>query len=167
MSRSPIVVSVLALSMGCSAELPWDAAGAASAKGSAALSWMGVYGDYERHEGGNPGTFTVLMNQDYVGLHAELGYRIEGEDWVVEDMSWVEQVDGNSLWQLEPTDAFPAGSTVSYYFRGHDDWGREIWDSNGGANYQLEVPSGYAEHWIEPLDLGLWPDEDYETAVWA
>src|SRR5207247_1067680 len=34
-------------------------------------TWMGVYGSFVRHtDGTNPGTFTVLMNQDYFGLHA-------------------------------------------------------------------------------------------------
>ncbi|HPV47552.1 MAG TPA: hypothetical protein PLD40_08205, partial [Kiritimatiellia bacterium] len=36
-------------------------------------SWMGVYGSYTTHNGSNPGVYTILMNQDYWGLHAEVG----------------------------------------------------------------------------------------------
>ena len=39
-------------------------------------SWMGVYGSYTTHNGSNPGVYTILMNQDYYGLHAEVGIGI-------------------------------------------------------------------------------------------
>lgn len=165
MKALPLIA--LSLLVGCSGGFPWSDLGSAGApKGSSGLSWMGVYRDYDRHSGGNPGSFTVLMNQDYSGLHADLVYRVDGGSWEREAMAWAGQMDGNSLWQLEPADAFEAGSTVDYFFHGYDDWGAQVWDSADGANYELLIASGYAEEWIEPIDHGLWPDPDYD-AVWG
>jgi len=112
----------------------------ADAKGGGP-SWMGVYGDYLRHDGGNPGTFTVLLNQDYMGLHADVVYKIDDGEWQRESMGWSGHVGGNSLWRFEPIDAFDAGSTVTWFFHGYDDWGAEIWDSADGANYSMVVAS--------------------------
>ena len=39
-------------------------------------NWMGVYGSFSTHNGSNPGVYTILMNQDYYGLHAEVGIGI-------------------------------------------------------------------------------------------
>ncbi len=128
-----------ALAVGCSPfDALYDDMGRASAK-SGGPSWMGVYGDYSRHTGGNPGTFTVLMNRDYYGLQAELGYRVDDGAWETLPMEWTAHVDGNSLWQVVPEDAFDAGAEVSYFFHGYDHLGNEIWDSNGGANYGFTV----------------------------
>ncbi len=162
---SKLSLLALALLAACSAADPSGSRAAPSAKGGSALDWMGVYGEHERHSGGNPGTFTVLMSQDYVGLHAELGLQVDGGEWELLPMSWMGNVDGNSLWQVEPVDAFPGGSELSYFFHGYDDWGREIWDSAGGANYSFTVPSGYAEDYLEPIDRGFWADEDCEGTV--
>jgi hypothetical protein len=127
----PLIASCALL--GCDASADW-VMGADKAHGSS-LSWMGVYGEYQRHSGGNPGTFSVMMNQDYAGLHAELGYRVDGGAWQTVEMDYADHIDGNSLWQLVPDDAFEPGAEVDYYFHGWDDWGAEIWDSDHGANY--------------------------------
>lgn len=100
-------------------------------------SWMGVYGDFGRHDGLNPGTFTVLMNQDYAGLHAEVGLQVDSGGWTTLPLSYVGNADGNSIWQSGPGAALPGGSTVTYYFHGWDDWGGNIWDSNDGANFSF------------------------------
>ncbi len=103
-------------------------------------SWMGVYGDVQRQAGGNPGTFTILMNQDYWGLHAAVGFQINGGAWTEVQMSYAGNSSGNSKWTYTPANGFPAGATVKFYFHGWDEWGGNIWDSNGGQNYSLTVP---------------------------
>ncbi|MBU0677291.1 MAG: hypothetical protein KJ626_04170 [Verrucomicrobia bacterium] len=109
---------------------------------SAFPSWMGVYGDFVRHDEGNPGTFQIMMNQSYFGLHAGVGIRVDDGEWSFQQMQFIGDVDGNSVWQYSPSEAFAAGSTVSYYFHGWDDWGGVIWDSNDGANYEVTISGG-------------------------
>ncbi len=110
----------------------------------AAPTWIGVYGSFERHDGGNPGTHTILMNQDYYGLHAEIGIQVNGGAWNTYQMSYAGNNSGNSTWTYTPANSYPPGSTVKYYFRGYDDWGWNIYDNNGGADYSFTaslVPS--------------------------
>jgi len=164
-TRRFIIAATLCLLAGCSAPDQDGPQTAPRSKQNGSPSWMGVYGDYQRHSGDNPGVFSVLMNQDYFGLHADLGYQVDGGQWQLQEMDWAGHVDGNSLWQHEPAEAFPAGATVSYYFHGYDDQGAQVWDSANGANHSFTVPSGWAEDWIEPLDRGFWADEDYEGTV--
>jgi len=111
-------------------------------------SWMGVYGSYQRHDGGNPGTFTVLMNQDYYGLHAEVAVQVNGGGWTTYEMNYAGNVDGNSLWQFTPSWTFPATQIVDFYFHGWDDWGGNIWDNNGGANYWFTAGHNGIVQWI-------------------
>ncbi len=164
--RWTVTVALLAIT-GCSSFALDGGGSQPGTKGGSSLSWMGIYGDTERHDGANPGTFSVMMNQDYYGLQADLVIRVDGGDWERHDMDWAGHVDGNSLWQLEPADAFEPGASVEYFFHGYDSWGAQIWDSAGGANYGWDVPTGYAEHAMEPIDVGFWPDADYETCVWG
>jgi 1,4-alpha-glucan branching enzyme len=103
-------------------------------------SWMGVYGAYERHDGDNPGTFTILMNQDYWGLHAEVGIRVDSGAWNAYPMTYAGNVSGNSMWTYTPAAAFPGGSTITFYFHGYDNWGGHIYDNNGGSNHAWTVP---------------------------
>lgn len=105
-------------------------------------TWMGVYGSFERHSGGNPGVFTILMNQDYYGLHAEVGVQVDSGAWTTYAMTYVQNVDGNSVWNYTPAAAYPAGATVAYYFHGWDDYaGGDIYDSNAGLNYTFVAES--------------------------
>ncbi|HMP90299.1 MAG TPA: hypothetical protein PJ991_08850 [Kiritimatiellia bacterium] len=104
-------------------------------------TWMGVYGDFKRHNGENPGTFTILMNRDYFGLNAEVGIRVNDGAWYTVPMAYAGHVSGNSRWTVTPPQPFPAGAKVSYYFHGWDNSGKHIWDSAGGANYSFDVPS--------------------------
>lgn len=107
--------------------------------------WIGVYGSDVRHaDTSNPGTFTVLMNQDYVGLHAEVGIQVDNGAWQVVPMTYAGNQDGNSKWTHTPAAAYPAGATVRYYFHGFDDWAGNLWDSNFGANYSFVVPGSVA-----------------------
>ena len=125
--------------------------------GSAAAfpSWMGVYGETVRHNGGNPGTFTVLMNQDYLGLHAEVGMQVDGGAWFTVPMSYVGNMDGNSIYEVTPTFTFTEGENVTFYFHGWDDWGGNIWDSNAGNNYSFMVGAGGASEEVQVLDYSF------------
>ncbi|MCB2154962.1 hypothetical protein KQI84_08750 [bacterium] len=119
-------------------------------------TWMGVYGSYERHSDANPGTYTILMNQDYYGLHAEVGVQVDGGSWESFEMAYAGNVDGNSMWTYTPAAAYPAGATVSFYFHGYDNWGGNIWDSNGGANYSFDIPAAASDFvWGTPVALPM------------
>lgn len=100
---------------------------------SAFPSWIGVYGSYERHNAVNPGAFSVLLNEDYWGLHAEVVIRVDAGSWQAYEMNYVGNVDGNSVWTRSHDAAFPTNATVEYYFHGWDDWGGNITDNNGGV----------------------------------
>jgi len=104
-------------------------------------SWMGVYGDIQRHEDGNPGTFRILMNQDYYGLHAEVGLQVNDGEWFTVPMNYIGNKDGNSLWEVTPDFAFVGGSDIHFYFHGWDDWGGQTWDSDFGNNYSFTAPA--------------------------
>ena len=107
-------------------------------------TWMGVYGAFERHAPGNPGSYTVLLNQDYWGLNAEVGVQVihsslgaNSGKWQVFPMAYAGNKDGNSVWKFTPAQAYPAGATVNFYFHGYDNRGGHIWDSNGARNYSF------------------------------
>lgn len=130
----------------------------------AAPSWIGVYGSYVRHDAGNPGTYTILMNQDYYGLHAEVGVRVNGGSWTTYPMTYAGNTSGNSIWSYTPATSIAPGSTVEYYFHGYDDWGAHIYDNNAGANHShsaglvASAKSG----------MGAWADSgDTTFRVWA
>ncbi len=130
----------------------------------AAPSWIGVYGSYQYHNAANPGTFTVLMNQDYWGLHAEIGIRLNGGSWTAYPMNYAGNDSGNSVWTYTPASPIPPGSTVEYYFHGYDNWGAHIYDNNGGGNHTHTaalIPSAKA-------GMGAWVDGgDTTFRVWA
>ncbi|MFK7883750.1 MAG: alpha-amylase family glycosyl hydrolase [Phycisphaerales bacterium] len=130
----------------------------------AAPSWIGVYGSYVRHDAGNPGTYTVLMNQDYYGLHAEVGVRVNGGSWTTYPMTYAGNTSGNSIWSYTPATSIAPGSTVEYYFHGYDDWGAHIYDNNAGANHSYSaglVASAKS-------GMGAWADSgDTTFRVWA
>ncbi|MDY0149038.1 MAG: thrombospondin type 3 repeat-containing protein [Kiritimatiellia bacterium] len=109
-------------------------------------SWMGVYGSYATHNGSNPGVYTILMNQDYSGLHAEVGIGISN-NWTTHAMTYMGNADGNSLWQYYPGEALATNTTVYYYFHGWDDWGGNIYANNYGSNYSF-VAGPAALDWI-------------------
>ena len=110
---------------------------------SAFPSFMGVYGSFVHHtDGNNPGSYTVLMNQDYFGLHANVGIQVNGGNWTEYSMSYVTNVDGNSEWTFTPGSAYSAGAVVEYYFHGYDDYSSStIYDSNNASNYYFSVAS--------------------------
>ncbi len=152
--------------LGCSVRAPVAAVVAFSLVGAAqaAPTWMGVYGSYQRHDGANPGTYTILMNQDYWGLHAEVGVRVNGGAWTISQMAYAGNNNGDSVWTYTPSSSIPPGSTVEYYFHGYDNWGANIWDNNAGSNYSYTaalVPSSKA-------GMGAFVDSgDTTFRVWA
>ena len=109
-------------------------------------NWMGVYGSFSTHNGSNPGVYTILMNQDYYGLHAEVGIGISNL-WTTQAMTYMGNADGNSLWQVHPGVALPTGTAVEYYFHGWDDWGGHIYANNYGNNYSFVAGPAELE-WI-------------------
>ena len=112
-------------------------------------SWMGVYGLYARHNGVNPGQFTILMNEDYYGLEANVGIRVNGGDWQEFAMVYQTNVSGNSVWTYAPAAPFPFGAEVEYYFHGFEG-ANNLYDSANSGNYH----SGPL-FWTEPVDTGL------------
>ncbi len=137
-------------------------------------TWIGVYGSYTRHDGRNPGTFTVLMNQDYTGLKAEVGIKIGSGAWRMFPMTRTGKVDLNSIWSFTPASPFPLDTPIEYFFYGYDNVGGRTWDNRGTLNYQLFFPgpkplqwAGNVSHWptngtIKPVDdvwvnLETWP----------
>lgn len=106
-------------------------------------TWIGVYGAFERHTtNSNPGTYTILMNQDYFGLNAEVGVQVNGGAWATFPMTYAGNVNGNSKWTFTPAAAYQAGANVKYYFHGWQVGVGDIYDSQNGANYSFSIPSG-------------------------
>ena len=140
-------------------------------------TWIGTYGAFERHSNANPGTFTILMNQDYVGLHAEVGVQVNGGTWTTYGMAYGGNADGNSKWTVTPAAAFPAGATVKFYFHGWDDWGGHIYDNNNTQDYAYVAPGsstgsvGWTTSPAVPANGGLYMDiaayNGTVYAVWA
>jgi hypothetical protein len=117
---------------------------AVAGNASAFPTWMGVYGSFVRHtDGSNPGTFTVLMNQDYFGLEAGVGIQVNGGTWTEYVMSYagtnVDAGTTNSVWTYTPGQAYPAGAVVAYYFHGYDGSSSNIYDSNDASNYFFQI----------------------------
>jgi len=130
--------------------------GLASQAAMAFPSWMGVYGNYKRHDDrANPGQFSILMNQDYFGLQAEVGIQVNGGNWVMYPMKYSGNVQGNSYWTFTPSFQFPGGQSVKYFFHGYDQWGGHIWDSRNGLNYEF-VPSPDPVPVVQRIADGKW-----------
>lgn len=111
-------------------------------------TWMGVYGQFKRHDDpANPGEFMIMMNQDYSGLQASVGIQVDGGAWTEHPMTYMANADGNSLWRYVPAQAFPGGATVKYYFHGFEGSSRHIYDSLNGSNYVFEVPQSQSVNW--------------------
>jgi hypothetical protein len=111
--------------------------------------WMGVFGSAARHDGRNPGQFQIMMNEDYFGLQANMGVRVNGGDWQEVAMNYHSHADGNSVWTYTPGEPFPFGSEIEFYFHGFEG-DSHIYDSADSANYH----SGPL-FWSAPADTGL------------
>jgi hypothetical protein len=83
-------------------------------------TWIGVTTGTQRQTGGNPGTFTVMMNQYYSTLHASVGVSVNGVNFKEYAMTYDGMVSKNSKWSFNPAGDFPSGAAVRYYFRGWD-----------------------------------------------
>lgn len=109
------------------------------------------------------------MNQDYSGLHAEVGIGISN-NWTTHAMTYMGNADGNSLWQYYPGEALATNTTVYYYFHGWDDWGGNIYAKNYGSNYSF-VAGPAALDWIgatvhTPSSLMAGQDIKVWTETW-
>lgn len=129
-------------------------------------NWMGVYDHYQRHDGGNPGRFVIMMNQSYVGLEANVGYRVNGGSWTEYAMSYVADVDGNSVWEYIPAQPFPFGATVEFYFHGYDtEPANQIYDSRESQNY-FSGPLAWADETMLPM-FSVYPGNNLQPAAFA
>lgn len=133
-----------------------------STTASAFPDWMGVYNNFKRHNSDNPGTFTILMNQDYFGLHAEVVISEGGGSWAPFAMVYTGNADGNSIWQFSPSQPFPMNVDIAYYFHGWDDFGGgDIYDSNNMNNYFYLPLFGNAQ------PIGTPGETDFIADVWV
>ena len=82
-------------------------------------------------------TFTVWMNQDYYGLHCNVGLSVNGGSFTEYPMSYSHNDSGNSVWTLTINNL---ASTSNYlcYFHGYQDVSN-IYLNNGGSNYSFIV----------------------------
>ena len=133
-----------------------------TATASAFPTWMGTFGVSPRHDGQNPGQFLIMMNEDYYGLEANVGIRVNGGDWAEYAMSYQTNASGNSVWTYVPAEPFPFGAEIEFYFHGFDGSGSHIYDSANSANYH-----GGPLFWSDPADTGLlsaYPGNTYGSA---
>ena len=125
-------------------------------------TWMGVFGVSPRHDGRNPGQFLVMMNEDYYGLEASVGIRVNGGDWTEHAMAYRTNSGGNSVWTYAPAEPFPFQAEIEFYFHGYDGSGSHLYDSADSANYH-----GGPLFWSAPADTGLlsaYPGNSYGSA---
>ena len=124
-------------------------------------TWMGVFGTSPRHDGRNPGQFLIMMNEDYFGLEAKVGIRVNGGEWAEHAMAYRTNASGNSVWTYLPAEPFPFGAEIEFYFHGFEG-ANHIYDSANSTNYH-----GGPLFWSEPADTGLvsaYPGNSYGTA---
>ncbi len=142
------------------------------ASSMAAPSWMGAYGSFLRHEGGNPGVFTVLVNDRSSDLFVEVGIRAGAGNWSMHRMTYAGSNSIDSIWRYTPAEPFPAGEVRYFFHLRHTETG-DMWDSNGGADYSFTVApdqppvirwAGHVTQWPPDgeLDAGedLWIDAE-------
>ncbi len=100
-------------------------------------SWMGSQ-SYTQSSTSQNVTFTVWQNQDYLGLHCEVGVSTNGgSTWTVYQMSYFGNNSENSVWSL--TQKINSSSNCLCYFHGYDDWGYNLWLNNSSNNYSFIV----------------------------
>ena len=98
-------------------------------------TFIGVTSGVQRQTGGNPGTYTILMNQNYATLHASLGISINGAPFKEYAMTFDGSSGKNFRWVYTPAAVYPANASLKYYFRGWDDAGGNIFDGTTSAPY--------------------------------
>lgn len=129
-------------------------------------TWIGVTGNVQRQTGGNPGTFTIMMNQYYSTLHASVGISVNGAGWKEYPMNYDGMSGKNSKWSHTPAAVFPGGATIKYYFRGWDDAGGSISDGTVATGYSfvsnapavIPVP-GEVDVFGTMISMGSWLDD--------
>lgn len=133
-----------------------------TAAASAFPTWMGTFGVSPRHDGQNPGRFLIMMNEDYYGLEANVGIRVNGGDWTEYAMAYQTNASGNSVWTFVPAEPFPFGAEIEFYFHGYEGTENHVYDSADSANYHAGPL-----FWSEPADTGLlsaYPGNTYGSA---
>ena len=83
-------------------------------------------------------TFTVWINDNYVGLNCRLSVSPDGvSNWTNYSMTYSGNNGINSIWTY--TMALTSSSTYKCYFQGYDSWGYSQFLNNGGTNYSFTV----------------------------
>ncbi|MFL6515934.1 MAG: hypothetical protein ACJ8M1_13025 [Chthoniobacterales bacterium] len=100
-------------------------------------TFIGVTTGVQRQAGGNPGTYTVLMNQNYATLHASAVISINGAAFKEYAMTFEGSASKNFKWTLNPAAVYPASAAVKFYFRGWDDAGANIFDGSATNPYSF------------------------------
>src|SRR5438132_9017998 len=77
-------------------------------------TFIGVTTGVQRQSGGNPGTFVILMNQNYSTLHASVFISMNGASFKEYAMSFDGAVSKNYKWSYTPAAAYPASATVRF-----------------------------------------------------
>jgi hypothetical protein len=120
----------------------------------------------QRQTGGNPGTFTIMMNQYYATLHASVGISVNEGGWKEYLMNYDGMSGKNSKWSYTPAALFPGGATIRYYFRGWDDTGGSISDRTAANGYSFvsTAPtvfpvSGEVDLFGATITMGSWLDD--------
>jgi cysteine-rich repeat protein len=174
MRSQSLKILVLAVGLGACGPVQdggWTPFRVHQATGEGFPTWMGVYGQFQRHDGRNPGTFTTLMNADRWGLQAEVSYRVNDGAWTTLAMAYVGNNDGNSTWSAQPAQPFPGSASVEFYFRGFDDAGNQIWDSNNGQNHRFQVAAASWSQrrlaWQGPDNVTGMAELDAVTVIFA
>jgi hypothetical protein len=101
-------------------------------------------------------TFTVWINDNYVGLNCRLFVSPDGvSNWTNYSMAYSGSNGVNSIWTY--TLALTSSNTYKCYFQGYDSWGYSQFLNNGGANYSFTVnpTTQSAGNWN---DGGTWFD---------
>src|SRR3954467_1008586 len=100
-------------------------------------TFIGVTSGVQRQTGGNPGTFVVLMNQNYSTLHASVLISINGSNFKEYAMVFESSVAKNFKWTYTPAAVYPSNGVLKYYFRGWDDAGGNIFDGSATVPYSF------------------------------
>jgi len=97
---------------------------------------------------------------DYYGLHAEVVWT--PDNWAstnVNSMSWYDAGPNAGWWTEIDVSGYAAGTNIWFAVHVWDDWGSEMWDNNGGWNYQHTVHISIADDYSYPqfydYDYGL------------
>lgn len=101
----------------------------------ATINWMGAHTKSSQPNDSQTIHFYVEMYDSYSGCHAEVLIN-EGGVWKSYTLTQGANNVANSTWSA---DVVVKSNATLYYFHGWDDWGANVYDSNGGSNYSISI----------------------------